>query len=975
MPPPIRIVTYQRLDELWEDALRGWLAELAARGLPEPGRPPPVVLAPDETRLGWLKRSWLEAGGSGLFGVRFWTPGLLRRHLLASCSPSRPLATAEDLVLAARLELAEEAPDSPLGVVAEQPDGFLAAWDAWLAARGAPILFAAPWQRLPGRLGRRLRALGLISVREVDSELATRPPPIPPVLGPLLIDGFSSRQAALYPFLRAALRCSESALVTTPWPRERRLEEVWLASFEAATGAETELAEGGVEAGPFAAWVDRAQAGEALAERPAGVDFRLFQTRQDEVNALVARVAALFRAAPEGRLGVVLPAEPLLTRLVASGLLAEGVPLHDSFGYFPVAGQQERLFAAWVEYQRTGRLIEANAFLEALVDAGRVSAGEAETVRAAWAWGRERCLAEEVALLTALLADDPARPTTAAAAVEWARSWFRLPERAGLRLFLDLCAPSLAAWGGDLELERHRAAWAGTWERSAVPVGRTLFLDWLWGSLRRPGRARGEGARDAFAPVQLVSYDMVRSAHWTHLLLAGLNERLVPPPPVEGAFLAPDAAARHLREHLVAGPQGEGQEVLREGAGFLLDEADRRSLLQGAVFDAIAETSERVELFATYAPEGEDRDATVLSALYQRLYRAAAGPGAALPEVETVPDDASSTTPAGAPPVSATAEAYARRFDPTTPFDAYSFALAEPPLEPLELGARQWEAALARPAAVWLEALARVRPREDFAAPVDLTLARGAAVHRLLRLGGNGKWVDLRAMEHEAATPPDRRARAWREAVERAHAPLGRPLSPLWLEQWGLARGLADELLDLLRRDPPLPWLASEQPLPDHARWTLAGGGQLPLRGRVDALLLDDPETPATALVIDFKTGSDRPLKPASLAQGKGLQLALYGGALADLYRCPVALCLLKPGDTGVEIQLSLRPGEDPSGLLPGLVAMSARGILGFVGELRSEFAYTGNYPLALVVPPAPVAEVKWALTHPLLPRAKGDEE
>ena len=867
-------------------------------------------------------------------------------------------------------------PTHPLGVIAQQPAGFLAAWDAWLAARGEPILFARPWQRLPGRLARRLRQLGLISVREVDARLAELEPADRPLLGPLLVDGFSGMEASLYGLLRAALTQAESSFLTTPLPRDRRLEQAWVGSFEMAFSTEAELLVGNNASAPFEAWAMRAEAGEVLAEALPGASFRLFQSRPDEVNAITARVAELCGEAAAPAIGVVLPNEPLLVRAVADGLIAAGVPVHDTFGFFPAAGESERLFAAWVEFQRTGQLVQADAFLDVLVDARRLDALEADPIRRAWRWARERSLSDEVAVLTALLEADSDRPSKASIAVSWSREWIRLPEAATISLFLDLCAPAVATWEGESELKQNRATWAKTWEAMAEPIDRAVFLEWMWGSLRRPGRARHPAARDAFAPVQLVSYEMVRSARWSHLLLAGLNERLVPTLSREGAFFTPDAAARHLEKNLVEGPQGGGQEALAGHAGFLLDDNDRRALLSGALYDAIADTSECVELFATYAPEGDDRTATVLSECYQRLFRAAVGPEAALPAIERVPPPDLPTLDAIPAPLDQTALAYAHRFDPGTAFDEFSFGWRQAPSVPLELGVRDWEAVLQRPAAVWLTAIAKVRPREDFSEPVALPLMRGAAVHDLLRPQNSAVWFALAGEAEEGAwhAALQNRSARWRKAVESVHAFSGKPLSPLWLEQWGRTRAMARSLLELVRDHTALPWMISEWNLPKGARWFATDGGALHLRGRVDALLVDDPDNLAAALVVDFKTGGDTALRAKNLSKGKGLQLVLYGGALADLHQCPVGLCLLKPGDTDLTVQLTIGPGEDPSGLLPGLVDMSTRGVFGFVGAVRSEFAFVGDYPMAFVPPPAEITEAKWAHTHPRLPREDGGE-
>lgn len=975
MPPPPRLLQYDRLDELWEGSLRVWFS--ARRGLPVPGAPPAVVVAPDEVRLGWLKRSWLAHGGGPLFGVQFWTPGLLRRHLLEKLLEGPRLATAEDLALAVRLVLQEERPDSPLGVVAQDPTGFLAAWDAWMAGGGGTDLIAEPWRGLPERLAAHLRVLGLISVREADRRLAALPGSAAPVLGPILLDGFTPLQAALFPLLQAALRQAPAGQLTLALPRDRTLERVWVGTFERAFETPAELATGAGDAGlfPFADWAHRAEEGWVGSGRPEGCAFHLYASRGDEAAAIVGRVAELMAAHPGARIGVVLPNEPLLCRRVASALVPTGIPFHDAFGHFPSPAGAERVFAAWVAFQRTGRVAEADVLLEESVDLGATEASTAAAVREAWRSARERTLSDDLGVLVAFLT--AASGTRGAeAAVEWAARWPRLRAQGRMAEFLEEAVPAFASWGGEEEFARAREGWAGNWGRWDGLVDRGLFLEWLWGSMRRPGRARHPAARDAFAPVQVVAYEMVRSAHWDFLLLAGMNERLVPAVSRESAFLVPGAAARHLGREVVEGSQGEGHEALRPGRGFLLEDADRRALQAGALFDAIAETRLGVELFATYAPEGGDREATVLSDYFQRLFRSAEGASAKLPcpgqARLPVPEAIAAGADEQALPLGSTGAAFGRRFDRTQPFDAYSFGFRTPPAEPLALGAREWEDTLQRPATVWLRAIARLRPREDFAEPVSLPLLRGLAAHRLLRPPGGETWHRVGGEGSSLQGGALEQALRWRRSVEQAHAAAGRTVSLLWFEQWGIVRGLVRRFARLVESHGALPWLAGEYSLPEGSRWTLAEGGALHLRGRVDALLVDDPDRPREAFVVDFKTGGDDALKATGVQQGRGLQLVLYGGALADQWQCPVHLGLLKPDSPELVSQISMTVGEDPSGLLPGLVSIGLRGVLGFAGEVRSDFAYVGDYPLAFVPPPAEIVVEKWLRTHPDLPLPKG---
>ena len=975
MPRSAHIISYTDPRELWEESLPEWFEANAS--LRPPGSGPAIVLTPDVTRLGWLKKTWLEQRGRPLLGVQFWTPGKLRRHLLDRLLPATRLATAEDLALMVRLVLKDEPADSPLGVIAQNPNSFLYAWDTWMAARAEPALFARPWRDLPRRLDKALKELGLQSVRAVDAELAALHTPSTPLLGPILVDGFSALHSALYPLLAAGMRQAESSLCTFPFPKERRIEMVWNGTFETVLDTNTDFTLPVAEAArPFEAWAQRAAEGRVAEEMPEHVRFRLFEKRTGEMEAVAERVKTLFAQGCEGTIAVALPAEPYLIRGLVARLIEAGIPVHDSFGYFPTGSDAEHLFAAWVAFQRTGQLVEADAFVEALVNSGDLSALEAKRIRRAWSSARERTLSDEIAVLSAYLnfkGDHfPGQPS----ALEWTNTWSRLPDTATIALFLETSAPAFAQWDNALSFEDARQGWHDTWERLNEPIARSRFLEWLWESLRRPGRARDQNARDAFAPVQIISYEMLGSGAWSQLLLAGLNERLIPAPARETAYLLHDAAQRHFAANVIDGPQGEGQEVLRPESGFLLSDNERRALLSSALFDAIAATSERVELFASYAPEGTDRSATVLSEFYQRLYRAAMGHEGGFPNPEAAPvSEPKAKVDLKALPLGNTAKAFAHRFDPKTPFDAYSFSYDNPPSEPLTLGARQWEALLKRPATVWLESVARLRPVEDFSEAVSLSLLRGSAVHSLLRRPGKARWNSLAEKGGDAwlKSVLDQSAR-WQHLVEQAHEVAGIEPSPLWREQWGWVQQQASALARLVAANAGDAFLATEYTLPEEARWTTPEGEWISMRGRVDALLVDDPEHPTTVTVIDFKTGSDAALKENKFVEGDGLQLLLYAGALVDLWQSEVGLTIVKPGDSEVAAQVYLSAGEDPSSILSDLSRIGKSGRIGFGGQVRSEYAYVGDYPMAFVPPPAEVVVEKWGHTHLKLKLPKGTE-
>ncbi len=961
-----RIVTYERLSDLWEAELAPWFARSA--GFPTDGAKLRVVVAPDGVRLGALKRHWLASGGGALLGTQFWSPERLRHFLVGHHFPGARIATQEDLSLAVKLAVGADEEETAETVVARNPGPFLAAWEARISAQADREVIAGPWRSLPEALEKRLSVSGFSSERQADWRLARLPRPERPLFDQILIDGFTAAHCVLYPLLIAAISHARESLCSVPLPRARRVEELWLGTLEEVCGSIAEPAVSvNFSESVFTRWARLAEEGGSAAESPPAVDFRLFSQRGFEVEALADRVETLWRRGGEDiTIGVVLPAEPLLVRTLASELIARRIPLYDTFGFMAAPGGSERLLSAWIEYQRKHHAPAGQAFLEELVEASFVTADAALRIEESWTAARESTGSDDLAVLTAY------RPGWSRADEQayWQAQWPRLPSSGTVAHFVEVTMLSVQRWeGGSLFAKVHESPWM----KSPEVIDRESFLEWLSG-LTRPGRARHESGRNAFAPVQLVRYESIRSSRWDHLILAGLNEGLVPVADQESAFLVADGAERHLRKSIMTGSHGEGHLVLRPGRGFFFDGADRRASLSGAILDAVAEAVQRVELFATYAPQGQDRTATVLSELYLRLHRAARGADAALPPVESFPvgEEAGPTGSTALPPLEATRRAHLTRNDPSVPFDEHSFGFAHPPLEAMELGARDWEAVLQRPATVWLSAIAHVRPRMDLAEPVQANLQFGSAVHRLLGLPSDETWHHLGKVDWTGGIT--RRAQAWRHAVESAYLIADRAVSPVWKQSWGLALSVARRLAAACSREDELCWLASEMWLPAGARVETGSGEELQLRGRIDALLVNDPERPQTALVVDFKTGADKEIMATRAKEGKALQLVLYAGALARDWSIPIGICLLKPGGMPTA-QLVVEPGNDPSGLIASLARIGRSGVFGFGGEVRNEFRFVGEYPLAFVPPRPDVVESKWVRTHPDLPVPKGSGE
>ena len=302
--------------------------------------------------------------------------------------------------------------------------------------------------------------------------------------------------------------------------------------------------------------------------------------------------------------------------------------------------------------------------------------------------------------------------------------------------------------------------------------------------------------------------------------------------------------------------------------------------------------------------------------------------------------------------------AFDARRDSTQPFGEYEFALRTPPAAPLRLSATDWEKALASPALIWMKKLLAVEPR-DAADETPWSLATGQWVHQWLRAISDATEknafaplpapVQLLARVHSHSD-------GFRGRVQEVLRAGGRPVPDWWLSAWQQALHIAGSLAQHVAAIQGPTHLATEWNLADTAI-PLQGDGHLHVRGRIDLLLTSAP-APADAWIVDYKTGSRKPLTAGKLATGDGLQLALYALALNAR-----GVSLLTPA-LDLTVQLTLADLLAQPRLWRGLLRMQEEGVFGMRGRLRDEFAFRGDYPLATLAVDADVLDEKWALTH-----------
>jgi len=104
------------------------------------------------------------------------------------------------------------------------------------------------------------------------------------------------------------------------------------------------------------------------------------------------------------------------------------------------------------------------------------------------------------------------------------------------------------------------------------------------------------------------------------------------------------------------------------------------------------------------------------------------------------------------------------------------------------------------------------------------------------------------------------------------------------------------------------------------------------------------------------------------LLAGNGVQICIYALALRDDFE---AICVsLLARNAELEPQAALGEITLENEFWKEIARMQQTGIFGMLGEIRSEFAFTGTYPLATLSIDKFLLLDKWQRTHPAFAKA-----
>lgn len=978
--PKIRIQLSRNFDTAWDAAVRPWLGEVAKLGWTQTR--PVALLVPTRAHATALRQR-LHRERISIAALRIWTPATSRDHLAATAQIPPGAAIRENLHLLLSHTAAQLEKSPTARAISRDSSRLMRSLDT-LAAGGH--LTPTGLKHLPDdahaladKFFQRLEKLGWRTVQQLDKMLldqAQKDSAVAP-LRALLAVGFDGSHWEVRNLLHALAVSADEALLVFNQPRYKaeQIDQLWIGSWERDTQSEAEVlpdADVPLPYAPLAARMENTGVETRDDVRPA--EILIGRNLTEQATAIAARVALWLADNDDTKIGILVPAAGPLAREISLRLLERGIVHHDTIGHPDAPDRDAQGFTAWLALQRDQTLAPLLAVLEFILPASR------SELRDSLEKACTELFTDDLAVLIAWLREHTKSAHRNAA--ELLRGIALLPAQSTLRDFIEATQRVLEPLGWNAvraRLLQQTQPVEGLLDES---ISRGLFLDWLTVITTDLPTRRDPRTTNPASPVQIIACSSAEGLPWTHLLLAGLNENQWPPSFEPQGYLR-EADIATLNDSVKStGPRGEGDFVVKENHALILGPAEQRALARRQFYNLVEVPTFGLTLTAALE---DDESARGLgpSDFLSHLYFTQTGKPLTEQVLAELHDATQRWTAIGdvpptflsTPSIEQTRIANEARNAKGVPFGPYEFALSNPPPEQLAMRCTALEQSIASPAAVWLATVLGVKADSDLLDGDTLPLATGTWVHAWLSnaIAANDpeKLVPISDAAQFAART-HAAAQLTREMAARAFTAAQRALPDHWQSGWARAAWIAGELATHVGSVADWPYAATEWKLPNPTT-IHAGPSKLLVRGRVDLVLARDENfTNGSPLwLFDFKTGSNKPLKPKDLLKkfardGKGLQLALYALALRSLGASVVAITLLTP-DTEVAPQLTSTDIESLTNFWRGIARMQTTGIFGMRRSANEGYSFSAQMPLTTRLPSYDLLEEKWSLTHPLL--------
>jgi hypothetical protein len=594
------------------------------------------------------------------------------------------------------------------------------------------------------------------------------------------------------------------------------------------------------------------------------------KTIADEA-AWIAEQCAQWTQSDSGSIAVVIDrSHAALRSAVISILRKNHVPHYDAVGTIIPFNAEENVIRLWIDWQRSGRIQDLIAYLDVIIEDSLTSIRLKKILEDA---ARNTFSSQaDVVLVYAREELIAYRPVLNRAK--------RLPMMA-LALDYKFILQDLSTLAS-LPISE----WMRWLDRlSSVLLSRDCILEWVRGALENKEPYREAIGDHPYAHVVITTPEAARFGNWKYVILSGLNAAVMFTHSDESTLLSEDTRLSFWNAALIQGNQGEGHVVLNPENGWLIPSHFLEELKNTTWLDLLAAPSKGLAVSVTHEDPKEPGQSWPVGDFFERIVRSVG---------------------------EARVGYFSYAFRASIKKGPQLGATTGMPIDNLSPSA--WERLLLAPVQGWLEHVVGAKPEDDLFAG-SFSLMKGVWIHDWLSSKREGIW-ERRMTSFDEWKPFLQAASSSHYArVKAAYEAANKKINPIFESTWRQAITIAEQLgHKALTYMPEANWMIQE--------WSLAEGLQLKIpqnnqpfsiRGRMDLVFSHTNEPQGSAMLIDFKTGSQtRGWTVTKIeTESTGVQLVLYGLALKQMGYESVSLVRLSTESANI-IALDALESDNP---------------------------------------------------------------
>ncbi len=1003
MKVQIKLYRANDFDAFCENTIFPWFKERNSFAWKEPGKN--LVLVPWRSYGDFLKENLLKSG-LGHVNIAIWTPDECRNWLLQQLGDTPKISSRENLQLmlmaAAECHLKDlsVSTDDEVSLTAQavlqDPSELISAldqitqggWDLNIIQNKAldPILSS---------FSKILEHSSLQTVQKTDRWLLEVIKKHKPFLKSLLMLGFDGSHWPSWNILRTMVETSEIGTLCFLHSSNHaeKVDEVWISSWKKL------YEESNLSLNKYSA--TKISPSEEFQNPNKKIIYRVGKNLREQADAVVWQAVTFLAGKKCTRLGILFPDQSPLSRETASLLAYLQIPHNDVLGYYGKVAfdTADQIWAAWLAFQKNRHL---KSFFQLLQFFPATSALSIAEIKNAFRDAVNEVLMDDFRVLAVFLAASSKKKHQEVARI--LDLFLILPEKATFSEFIQKTEISLAKLGFEhgIHIIQQRAGPLITTLQQ--PFTRNTYLRWITAAISSSERIRNGIGNQPYSRVHLLPYAQAENQNWSHLIFTGLNEGQWPSKFKNSTFLSQKQIEALNSQILEKDYQNRRYFTPKLDKAYCLGATEYYYIAQRQFLNLLKSAQKGLCVCASLVDESKNTARLLPNDFLVRLFLADQKTPLTDEQMSQLQKQTSEwllmvyklqhriqSSPISGNgsevvvPIKQVQYAFKVRRSPLLPFGKYEFALETSLKKPMLLTCKEWEEALKFPAATWLKHMLGVKAEKEWFYEEQWPLAVGTWVHQWLAYAGNpirssSTLQLLKSAIKEAA-------QITYEKTKSAFANSNQPLPPWWIAGWKQAIYFATQLAKKINSSSDWMPFATEFQLPKEQKVKISAKHVLCLNGRIDLILSrtkqrDGDDTakkfslhgknklgilPETELwVIDYKTGQSKPLILSRLWSGHGVQVALYALALRAMGTTKVIASLVTP-DAPLNPQLNVEEIQTCKELWEGLCHIQDTAIFGMLGELRPEFSYSIDYPLATLGVDPSILEEKWIRSHPKL--------